>query len=510
MPLPTDPNMTWPPVRRENDKYREWSAWYSGDTERLIEFYAGVGVDQNVLPPHTSRIRPWWKFWSRTSVPSPQTAQSRPTLHVPLAGDLAAVNSTILFSEEPRIVIPLAHEGDTPDSTAIATEDRLNFILENGNVYSRLIEASETGAALGGVFIYPGWDADVAPYPFLLVAQADQAVPEFRVGNLVSVIFWREIQRDGNIVFRHLECHEVIDGHATITHGLYQGNATVLGNKVALTSRSETASFQDTVLPFEDLDVHYIPNRRPNRLWRNSPLGMSDYAGSEGIFDALDETYGAWMRDIRLAKARLVVPQEYLTDKGEFDIDNEVYSPLFMEPAAASQGSRSMEFVQPNIRVSEYEATVVEFIERAVSNAGYSPQTFGLRIEGRAESGTALRIRENKTFLTQKRKGHYWRPAISRCLEQMLLLDVELFSTPGIDPTLHVDVALSDAVTNDPVELASVVNVLLQAKAASTEVRVKMVHPEWTKEQVDAEVARILDETAPKAVPVVSTSGGES
>lgn len=514
MPLPSNPQMVWPPDTREQSKYREWSAWYSGDPDRLTDVYAGIGVSQTPDARVTTNA-PWWRFWNRQRRGS-NTDVQRAQLHVPIPGDLAAVNAALLFSEEPRIQISLAHEGDTPDTVAKATEDRLKVILERGGTYNRLIEAAETSAAMGGVYLRPVWDQELADHPFLAVAQADMALPKFKWGILTSVLFWREVLIDGNTIFRHLESHETVNSKAYILHGLYRGSANQLGEQVGLTNATETASLQPTIeLPFSDLDVQYIPNMRPNRLWRSSPLGMSDYSGSEGLFDALDETYASWMRDIRLAKARIMVPAEYLDSTGKFDLDHEVFTPLTMEPAAAGQGARSIEANQFLIRVDEHLRTTLEFTERIVSNAGYSPQTFGLRIEGRAESGTALRIRENKTFLTQKRKGHWWRPAIERVLQQILILDKETFKTAGIDPNMRPDVDLADSGSNDMVELAQTLTTLKTAMAASTEVRVKMLHPEWTQDQVKTEVEKIKEEEgigamASPELPGLGTGGNAS
>jgi hypothetical protein len=39
-----------------------------------------------------------------------------------------------------------------------------------------------------------------------------------------------------------------------------------------------------------------------------APLGRSDFSGLEISLDTLDEAHASWMRDIRLGKARLIVP----------------------------------------------------------------------------------------------------------------------------------------------------------------------------------------------------------
>jgi hypothetical protein len=49
--------------------------------------------------------------------------------------------------------------------------------------------------------------------------------------------------------------------------------------------------------------------------------------------------------------------------------------------------------------------------------------------------------------------------------------------------------------------LATTLQLLSAAKAASTKVMVEMLHPDWEEEQIDAEVALIQSETAPPALP---------
>lgn len=47
-------------------------------------------------------------------------------------------------------------------------------------------------------------------------------------------------------------------------------------------------------------------------------------------------------------------------------------------------------------------------------------------------------------------------------------------------------------------------NTLKQAMAASTQERVRMIHPDWTPEEIAAEVKRILDEGVPATAFAVS------
>lgn len=60
----------------------------------------------------------------------------------------------------------------------------------------------------------------------------------------------------------------------------------------------------------------YVPNMRLHRKIRRTPLGRSDFDGIEPVMDQLDEALTSWMRDLRLAKGRLVVPDAFLQSQG--------------------------------------------------------------------------------------------------------------------------------------------------------------------------------------------------
>jgi hypothetical protein len=110
--------------------------------------------------------------------------------------------------------------------------------------------------------------------------------------------------------------------------------------------------------------------------------------------DSLDEVYSSWQRDVRLAKARLIVPQQYLDNIGRgkgavFDPSREVYSPISM--MASAGGTNDIMANQFAIRVQEHQATAGEYINRIVQGAGYSGQTFGEYDSQRSGPGNGRR-----------------------------------------------------------------------------------------------------------------------
>lgn len=565
MPFPSD-DTVWPPKHAVPvyEKMAEWSAWYSGDVERIIEVYSGQAAS-------SGGTIPWYRFWNRARAAA--DGSQRAKLHVPLTSDLAAVSASLLFGEAPRFRIPEAHEpskpkqkkivipdllrpgeavevapgadpkldeegapaaGDDPDelpskkeTPAQKTEARMLEMIEQGGVVARLLEAAETGAAMGGVYIYPVWDEDLRPFPILAIAQSDQAVPEFRWGILTAVTFHRVVETNGNQVFRHLERHEV-EGtgesrQAVVLHRLYRGTEGNLGIPMELSAHDATANLQPRVeIPgVKDLDVEYIPNIRPNRLWRASGYGVADIQGSESLLDALDETWASWIRDIRLAKARIIVPRDYLrTDPDDedagptFDIDQEIYTAMDMEPSLNAD-ARTMLAHQFAIRYNEHRATANAIIERVVSNAGYTPTTLGHMSSDQGSAGSsrttaaALRVSEHKTILTLRRKGAHWKTALENTVYRMLIIDKEVFGADS-EP-MRPSIEIADSVIDQPLELAQTTLAMKSAEAASIETRVRTLHPDWSDAEVAAEVDRIDGELeAAKPPPAPAPFGDPS
>ncbi len=483
MSLPENPKMSWPPTSWADvyRDYEEWDAWYAGDPTRLAEVYSKF-----VYTP-----TPRGRFWSQQV-----DEERRLMLHVPIAGDISRVSADFLFSEAPRFRIPEAHAEGAP-SDAKQAQDRLDEILDQAGILNRLITAADTASALGGVFLKPNWDSDLVDYPVLSVAQADAAVPEFQWGILRAVTFWRDLDSDENAVYRHLERHEIgSSGRAIILHGLYRGNNERLGMRLSLDSHPETLGLDDVVeTPIKGLDVRYIPNMLPNRRRRGTHpyLGQSDYSSLEGLMDALDEAWTSWLRDIRLAKGRVIVKQGYLNLKSDgafaFDIDKEIFVELNVSPEDPSSAMTPVQFA---IRTEEHQKACMTFMERIITSAGYSPQSFGLRIEGRAESGTALRIRERGSFVTTGKKQKYWATALADVLEMLLVIDRETLNNGT--PLYRPSVEFADTITPDVTELSTAVDLMHRAEAASVETKVRLLHPDWTEEQVAAEVQRIKEE----------------
>ena len=477
-------NMAWPPTNFLYWKLMEHSAWYSGDAEILANFYTDYLYKNLQELPYP--LRNGESFWGRQI-----KNQGEIFVHVPIAGDIADTSANFLFSEAPIVKIAQAHENRAPQSYK-DSQSELDKVLIGNSFFTRILEGAEACSALGGVYLKVAWDNEISEYPIPVIVQADRAIPEFKFGILTAVTFWKVVDASdsGDKVYRLLERYE----KGLISYRLFLGTSDRLGKEVDLSSHSETAELK-TIETVDALLAVYIPNVLPNRLDRSSYLGRSDYSGIEGLMDSLDEVYSSWVKDVVVAQAKLLIPESFLksTDGGKrYNVDQMLYVKLDIDPITLN-GTNGITPQQFAIRSDDFEKTSLNFLERIITSAGYSPQSFGLNIQGRAESGTALSLRERKSFSTKGKKENYWGPALKKFVKLMMLVYVNELNGK-LDVDVDVNVSFNDGITNDLLELSSSVKMISDALAASTDTKVRILHPEWDEDQIQLEVKRVLEE----------------
>ena len=415
--------------------------------------------------------------------------------HVPVAGDIASTSASLLFGEEPRFSIYDEGKGDTEEGSL----PRLAAIIDGNAFVQKLHEAAESCAAAGDVFLKCRYDKQNMDMPAISIVRGADALPEYRLGHLQCIHFFTvfRVESKTGKLWRVYERYEP----GRILTGVYCGDGSSLGTErpealEALGMEAEVAS------PVNMLLAAHIVNMRPSRVWLTDDKGRSDFEGLRDLMDSLDEIYTSWMRDIRLAKSRLIVPAEYLRRRSsdmfgegsytyEFDEDVETLVALDIMNDANMKITPS----QFNIRSSEHAATYESTLRTIISMAGYSPQTFGLDIEGNAQSGTARRIMEKKSLSTNAKKQSYWKAPLEEFMTAVMHLDKALYGNAALSDNDCVRVELHDPASTDPADIAGAVNLLRSAQAASTQTLVKMLHPDWQQAQVDEEVSAIHAET---------------
>lgn len=555
MALPAD-KTPWPPTKDipRYSKMRIGSIWYEGDPEKLATLYSG-GVVEKVADnsgssgflTSTYRLVHKW-FWG-----SPPVAGEKDNkIHVPIAQDIATLSSELLFAEPPVVKLdapklvqevappepspisgtlppdPITGEipevGETPtdeqgepeteeveDPAAVEAQETLEWLLDRVGFQAMCLAAAETQSPLGSVCLRVAYDKSVdAKAPFLSRVDADAAIPEYRWGKLVALTFWTTIFANKSKVVRLLERYEP----GRIYYGVYEGNPDNLGMRVPYTDYDETAWIAE--LPGLDADgsvpapegtllATSVPNKLPDASDRQSAIGASDLTpGVITLMDAVDEIATSLMRDIALGKGRVFVARYMLQDNGpgqgaSFNEDQAYFSPLRMNPTDEKEAP--IVASQFAIRVEEHLKAIEWYSAKAVRAAGYNPDSdFG--DDGGEMTATEYSGRNRRSFSTRAKKVLYWTQALEQIIEALIKVYNAEFAGQGegskkpIPEEWPVRVEFPPAAHPDLKYLAETANLMKQAAAASTRVRVALLHPDWTDREIDEEVAAIEDEGA--------------
>ncbi|MFJ8727782.1 hypothetical protein [Streptomyces sp. NPDC093269] len=517
MPLPPSGKTVWPP-HQFAEPFADmdvWRAWYSGDTSHLAQVYGGP--NQLALNP---KARDFFElnrpsqfrggivgglarmFWGEPVTPGQPAAK----LHVPIAGDIAELSANLLWTDVPSVTVDTDSASDAGMARSTTAQIK-RYLDDRGHATMR--EGTEQASALSGVYVRVVWDTKLRPRPWWDVLSPDAVVPEWKWGILTAATVWTELEPvgGGREVWRLLERHEP----GSIEYGVYKGDADTLGMMMAFADHPDTAYLADRTdvqgrqaTDVDRLLIGYVPNIRPNRAWAHipeaAPFGRSDFAGIEPLMGSLDEAWTSWMRDLRLGKARIMVPQSMLETDGPgsgglIDLDREVFVQLNMLDDGG--GASSIAMNQFAIRVDEHERTCTALRKQILSSAGYSAQSFGE--EGTvAATATEVVARKEESLTTRGTKILYQRPALLDLVTTTMWVDVVHCGAKGVDPTAELTASWPQAVQPDPEAVGRTLSFLETAGAISTYMKVRTLRPEWDEEEVMKEVARIRDDQAAK------------
>ena len=431
--------------------------------------------------------------------------------HVPVAADIASTAASLLFGQEPRFSIYDESLGDTEDGS----QARLDAILSGNSMMQKLNEAAETASAAGDVFLKCRYDKERLDMPSIQVVRGADALPEYRLGHLQCIHFFTVLKvesKTGN-VWRVYERYEP----GRILTQVYLGQGSTLGTEEPDVMEA-LGLLPEAVPPVDMMLAAHIVNMKPSRLWLTDDKGRSDFEGMRDLLDSLDEIYTSWLRDIRLAKSRLIVPAEFLRRRPadmfsegsytyEFDEDVETLVALDMGEGAEQKITPSQFAIRSQEHAATYEAT----LRTIITMAGYSPQTFGVDVDGNAASGTARLIMEKKSLSTNAKKQSYWQAPLQDFMTAVMHLDKALYGNNALHEDDSVRVELHDPITTGAEDMAGSVSLLRNAQAASTETLVKMLHPDWQQAKIDEEVDKIrLENGIANVEPDYDAGDGET
>lgn len=531
MPLPIA-GTTWPPPEWEPvfEQYELNSALYEGDVTGLHTIFVGAGPAGSAVRGDGSEyhynttqrrrtgirglidsIRSW--FWGS---PNP-AGQARSRLHSPLAGNLATLSADTLMADPPAYRFIGADGNPLRDNPA---QTRLDDLLNDDQTRATLMQAAEYAAGLSAVALTVGWNTDALATdpdakPWINAIACDGVVPAWVGEQLVSVTLWTthpnlDAAGAATGVYYHLEVHEV----GQITHALYLGTETSLGSIVPLDRIPATAHIPlipggvvgtdeqgfTVILPtgIDRLTAAWwrnLPTRRFRRYGVMARCGRADTEGVEHFLDQVDMAWSSWMRDIKLARARLIVSDAALDggtiDAPTFDDDAEILRALPF--AAVNPDDPPLEAHQFAIRAAEHEASILALTKEILNHAGYSLSSYG-EYGDVQKTATEVTDRTSATERTRTKKALYYRQAAVPLILALLEIDRVHYRQPGMPANVTLDIRFSTQESIDPKTLAQTLTFLRAANVASTKTLVTMLHPEWDADEIDDEVDAIMEE----------------
>lgn len=480
-------NSLFPPVEWQYwmEKYNEWAVWYSGEPDILRDYYSKANIN------HFNEM-----FWTKVGREGMAGA-----VHLPAAGDIATTSANLLFSESPKISF---------DEGSMAGERINEFMKENG-FQNTLLEGAEISAAMSGCVLKLDIEPDLIGVPVVSIVTPSQFFPTFWRGRLWEVLFFRVLKEVNDIVYRLFENRKREGRNCILEYKLYKGSRDKVGVEIPIDSIEDSSILNLENVVYENLDglgCVYIPNMRPNKIAPGSSLGINDYSSSITLLHSLDFSWTSWMRDLELGMAQIFIDEELLT-KNKNDVNGvesqmnrfSKYTKSFVKlnlttwKMSGDSSSKPIDSIQFNIRVDEHMKTCQELFAQIINQCGYSTQTFGFGDSyGNAESGAALRMRERKSQLTREKKSRYWKPVIVNLLDQVQRLDQSANLQQSYQIDENITVELEDSIVVDSMETSEVIRNLEQARAISTLMKVKMLHPDWPEDDILKEVSQINKE----------------
>lgn len=522
------PDAAWLPAF---EQYQANDAWFSGDQAALQEVYAGTQASAGYSrgdsdathynkADGTKRKGGLKGLMSRFFNGKIVTeGEHRTRIHAPVASNLATLSADVLLSE-PAVFRLIDADGKSIESgktgQAATVQDRLDRIMNTERTHRALAEAAELAAGLSAVALTAHWDRATSEEPWLEATPCDAVIPEFAGGRLAAATMYTTYPQTNalgavNEVYVHIERHEP----GVVIHGL--ARLSVDGKIQAILPLDTIAATQH---------IPSIPGSRPGALfgtvelptgidlitvqwWRNLPtrnyrkhgvlkaMGRADFEGVEIMLDAVDEVWSSWMRDIKIARARLIVPETFLDLQGpglggSFDDDREILTALQYTDLGPDQGK--IEAHQFSIRAEEHAATLLALTREITQHAGYSLSSYGERADAGAITATEVSDRTTMTERTRDKKFLYLAAAVKPLTHALLELDRVHYRGAGIPKGAEISIEIPELSQLDPEKEARTIQFLDSASAVSIDTKVRMQHPDWEESQISAEVARIREE----------------
>lgn len=389
--------------------------------------------------------------------------------------------------------------GEPPEFTAAeeADQDRLDYLTEENDLAALAHQAAVLSSSEGEIWGRVCYRPELVDVPIIEFVSRRRVLPFFSGRFLVGASFITEYVEGEFEVYRLFETYS----RGAVTAELFRGTRTSLGQPVELTAYPQTAATPPLVYTgIAEPLIAFVPNS----IDADPSRGYSDYAGLEDRFLGINRATTIGDTNTELAgKKRALVDAKY-TGRGNRMNDDDIYV------RDAAEGSidetKPLQILEYDYDAQQIVSWLDHLIDSTLTFGGAAPQLVGRALDGAAISGTALRFKMIHSLLEASGAGRYYDRGLARLLRQAAILDSRPVSQLGFGRGwTNLDdkpaVERQDGLPTDDAEAAQELSLLVGAEAISVEERVAFLHPDWTKEQIDEEVARLKKENKPEPPP---------
>ncbi|MCD6435828.1 MAG: hypothetical protein J7L15_05520 [Clostridiales bacterium] len=382
----------------------ENSIWYSGDEQDLSYFYR---VEAPKFYRHGQMSESMNYFWGSANNNYRKVHSGFPQLISEKMVDLIIGNG-FSFNVEGQ------------DEEEIQAE--LDEMLKENKISNLMGKGIETESFSGGVSWKITRNPSISRYPIIESWQPENYTNVVVSGRIVEDIFYKYYEK-GEDRYRLTEMYGVGKKGAYIDYKLDKlvntrnGQASALGEwrEVSLKSLEQTKELNrlDFNGYYKRLSL-YKPNKLPNSEFRYSILGESDYAGSYGAFDGIDEVISTMLQEFRDGKLVRYFPKEFVPKNSlgeamkpdEFKRNHILYEDSPMENMEKSK----ILYMQGELRIEKHLESYKMLVTQALNNSGLSPLTVGITgMEAIDSSAESQQEREKVSIRTRNKKIELWK-----------------------------------------------------------------------------------------------------
>lgn len=440
-----------------NLKLTEYKTWYSGEADEIRDFYRTQG--SKLLSKQGSNATRGY-FWS--IVPQNITEETV-KIHTGIPRLISKKMADILLVNGFNITIE-----DDDDNEK---EYRLQEILKANSFRTKLALLLETNSWSGGTALKITIDP-LFNEPLIEVISPENYEPIIYKNRIIADKFIVPLEDENGKQYELQEIYGVDkDKGSYIKYKLY-GIDKGDKEELPLATLEDTKDLKDTYISgLQKKLSYYIPNRLPNSDYKSSVLGESDYAGSGGLYNSLDEIYSTYMQEFRDSKLNRYFPSNYLMldpESGEYKRENAMKTNHILYSTGISEDIQGkIMYEQGDLRTEKHEQAFRQTLMQICNLAGLSPLTLGITgLESIAASAESQQEREKVTIRTRETKAEILEEALEHFLEALLIADDILNSADGNTATTKeyaVNFAFNDYMVKSKADKIAEMEVALQS-----------------------------------------------